>query len=125
MQGSEPSDLASNIRKWLTTHQSLLVIDNVDDIKAISPGGPLDWVCDALGRSRALITSRASRAAQELEGAVCVHLTLEDNSEVMETLLALSASSSDAELTLRPDYQVCFIGVAMVRKYGPCCAGRP
>jgi hypothetical protein len=107
MQGSMLSDLASDIRKWLTSHQSLLIIDNVDDIETILPDGPLDWVRDPLGRSRALITTRASRAAQELEGTICFQLTPEDNTEVMEAMLARHASGSDAELVLRPGYQVC------------------
>jgi hypothetical protein len=107
MQGSSPSDLAWDIRKWLTTHRSLLIVDNVDGIEAMWPGRPLHWVREGLGRSRALITSRAIQAAQDLQGTVCVQLTPEGNSAVMEAILARHASGSDSEQQLRPEYQVC------------------
>jgi hypothetical protein len=111
MQASRSGDLASDIRKWLTSHHSLLIIDSVDDIRALwTPNGPLDWLRDPLGMSRALITSRASQAARlmELDGAaVCFQLTPEDNTEVMKAMLARHASGSDDERTLTPYYQVC------------------
>jgi hypothetical protein len=105
-QAPRESDLAADIRNFLTTHQILLIIDNLDRIEALWAGEALHWIRQGLGLSKCLITSRAANTAERLTGAVCTQLTQDDNNTMMEPMLAQLASSSSARLVLDTDFQV-------------------
>jgi hypothetical protein len=95
MQVMQSEELVEEILRILSNHRMVLIVDNVDDRRALEVGGALHWVFRGLGNSRCLITSRISaRTFQFLFADVkpgyaeCFEIRPEDNDEVMEAMVA-------------------------------------
>jgi hypothetical protein len=110
-QATDADQLVRDICQELSTKQSLLIIDGVDEIAAVWRERELNWLfgsggAASLGQTRCLVTSRATSDAIALSTrAKCIDLKPSDNEAIMETLLARCASN-DAQLTLDPAFQV-------------------
>jgi hypothetical protein len=106
-----PGRLVREICGALSTRQSLLIIDGVDEIEALWRGGALGWLLysegpSVLGQTRCLVTSRAAKQAAELGAHVQgFTLTPADNEVVMEKMLAHFASGGSQSM-LHPPFQV-------------------
>jgi hypothetical protein len=95
MQGVPSEELVKEILRVLSNHSMVLIVDNVDDLRALEVGGALHWVFRGLGKSRCLITSRISArtfqflfADVEPDYAECFEIRPEDNEKVMEAMVA-------------------------------------
>jgi hypothetical protein len=97
MQEVTLRQLIEGILHFLSVHPMLLILDNVDDIRAFKSRGALQWVFRGLGRSRCLITSRISAhimgaLLNDLSSGLCMEIRPEDNEAVMEAMVARYAS---------------------------------
>jgi hypothetical protein len=105
--------LKKAILHFLSTHAKILILDNVDNIKALQQGGALRWVFDGLGESRCVITMRVRElsittlcADVKHDYVECFEIRPNDNNEVMEAIVAQYAWRGGKELHFPADAEV-------------------